>query len=266
MLVFKGSIFALLFMFLLVACGEKSSSVQTADDPSTETKLINDLKKYPDSSLITETLMQYYRDVGNYDKAISLVNESLAKDSNNVYYLDIRGILQIEKGDTSGAIRSYEQAIAINPQPEYVIALGTLYAQTKNPLALEMADALQIADKAKADRPANFIKGLYYTYIGEKQKAITFFDNCIKLSFTDMDAYLEKSIAQNDMGNTAEALATIEKAVTIDNSFDAGHFYKGKYLEKLNRPKEAIEAYRMALLYDKNYMAAKDALSRLGVN
>jgi tetratricopeptide (TPR) repeat protein len=57
----------------------------------------------------------------------------------------------------------------------------------------------------------------------------------------------------------------LDKAVTLQNGFDEGYYYKGRCLEKLNRTPEAIEMYQRALMYDPGYVEAKQALSRLGV-
>lgn len=259
------TLFSLLLLFLLSACGEKSRGVTGTSVNSTEDKLLADIAAHPDSALLQQTLMQYYRDAGNYDKAIALANQAIRKDSTDPNLRDIAGILYLEKGDTAGSIACYEKAIELNPQPEYVIALGTLYAQTKNPAALDLADGLLLADKANAARPAQFIKGLYYSYSGQKQKAIGYFDACLRLSYTDMDAYLEKSLAQYDLGKYDDALKTLDRALLVDNGFDAGHYYRGRVLEKLGKPAEAAAAYKTALLYDANYAEAKDALAKLGI-
>lgn len=248
-----------------MSCGEKSRPTETVNYNSSESKLLQEINKFPDSALLKENLMQYYRETGNYDNAIALVDEVITKDSINIHYLDIKGILTLEKGDTMLAIEVYEKAIEINPQPEYVISLSVLYAQTKNPMALAMADALLLSENANKQREATFIKGLYYTYSGDKQRAIRFFDECISMSYTHMDAYLEKAIAQADLGKTEEAIATLDKAVKLDNGFEEGHYFKGKFLEKMKRMNEAIESYQTALLYDPNYNEPREALSRLGI-
>ncbi|HAN65534.1 MAG TPA: hypothetical protein DCQ34_04325, partial [Chitinophagaceae bacterium] len=49
----------------------------------------------------------------------------------------------------------------------------------------------------------------------------------------------------------------------LNNSFDEGHYYRGRCLEKLKRYDEAKEAYETALLYDPGYHEAILALDRL---
>ena len=229
-----------------------------------EQQLKNAVAQYPDSLLLIEDLIEYYRNNGNYDAAINITDEAIKKDSENVELWDIKGTLLFENGDTLKSIKAYETAINIYPLPEYIIALGTLYAQTKNPKALTMADALLIADKAKAGREALFIKGLYYSYTSNKQKAITFFDSCISIDYTYMFAYREKAIALYDMNKYEKALEVLNRAITIQNNFDEGYYWRGRCFEKLDRKQDAIENYQMALLYDKNFIEAKEALARLG--
>ena len=112
-------------------------------------------------------------------------------------------------------------------------------------------------------KDANYISGLYYTYKNEKEKAIVYFDKCLNLQFSFMDAYREKAIALYDLGKYDSSLAVLDKALTLQNSFEEGYYYSGRCLEKLNRKEEAIQSYRNALVYDPEYTEAKDALNRL---
>lgn len=261
------------FFCLLVICSscndkkqeEKPITPPVETIPAEEKSLQEAVDKYPDSLILTENLIQYFRDNGNYLNAIKEIDHVIKKDSINARLWDIKAILHFENGDTINSIKSFEKAVNIFPAPEYVISLGTLYAQTKNALALEMANGLLMGKKANANKEAFFIKGLYYSFINEKEKAISFFDKCLAMNYTFMDAYREKAIALYDLGKYEEALAVLDKAITLQNSFDEGYYYSGRCLEKLNRKQEAILAYQNALVYDPEYTEAKEALAKLGV-
>ena len=255
--------FFLILVFFQFCNTKKDAEPQNKTELSQEDFLKNAIKQYPDSLKLIENLSAYYLDVQNYDAALAQINNAIGKDSNNAQLRDYQSIIYAAKGDTMEAIKSLENAITILPDPQYVIGLGALYAQTKNPLALTMADALLMADKAAAQKEAYFIKGIYYSYINEKEKAIPFFDKAISIQYTFMDAYLEKGIALYDLKKYSEAATLLEKAVTIQNNFDRGYYYLGRCFEKLNKKDEAIEAYQMALQYDPNYLEAKDALGKL---
>ncbi len=252
---------------LFFACNNATQEqpVTQQQMPVQEKEMKDAIAKYPDSMQLREKLMQYYYVNGNIDLALTETTNAILKDTNNPTLWDKKAQLYIEKGDTTNAINAYEKAIEIFPDPEYIMSAGWLYAQTKNPNALVMADALLMGKNARADKEANLIKGLFYSATGNKQKAISFFDNCLALDYTYMNAYREKAIVQYDMAKYEEAVKTLTKAVTLQNKFDEGYYWLGRCFEKLNNTNDAIESYKNALLYNPDYMEAKDALGKLGV-
>jgi len=223
------------------------------------------ISTYPDSMLLKEKLIQFYRDNGEYDLAISFVDDEIKKDSSNARLWKIKATLDFENEDTASAIASFEKAIGILPDPEYIRDLATLYAETKDSTALDMAAILFRVKKESITRDAFFIRGLYYNYINDKAKAISNLDSCLAMDYTYMLAYREKTIALYDLGKFDAALAVIDKGLTLQNSFDEGYYWRGRCLEKLNRKDDAIEAYHTALLYSPDYIEASQALERLGV-
>lgn len=260
--------FCFLFCASIFSCNNNEEATKPnvpTSVPLQEADLKAALQQHPDSLLLLQNLVQYYTNAQNYDEALASINQALSKDSIRPDLLDLKSVVAAEKGDTLLAIKSLEKAIGILPDPQYIIALGALYAETSNPLALEMADALLIGAKAKAEKKAYFIKGLYYTYKNEKEKAITFFDKSIAASYTFKDAWLEKGLALYDLKKYKEAADVFEKAITIQNSFVRAYYYLGQCYEKLNRTDEAIQSYQMALYYDPKDEDNLDALSKLGI-
>ena len=258
-------IFQITFTVLLFACSSKKEEAEKANivTVTKEDALKEAQKKYPDSIILIQNLAAYYLDIQNYDAALSTINNAIAKDSNNAELRDNESMIFAQKGDTVNAIKSLEKAVDKLAAPQYIISLGALYAQSKNPQALAMADALLYANKAGAEKEAYFIKGLYHSYNNEKEKAIIFFDKCISINYTFMDAYLEKGIALYDLKKYSEAATVLQKAVMLQNNYDKGYYYLGRCFEKLNNKEDAIEAYKMALVYDPNYEEAQDALAKL---
>lgn len=240
---------------------KEESIVQT---PSAREKILKDsIAKFPGSLLLREQLIQYYRDNGSYDKAMAATDEVLQKDSLNARLWDIKAVLHFENEDTGNAIRAFEHAVNILPAPEYLMSLGSLYAQTKNGKALRVADLLARPENGNTAKEALFIKGLYYSYTGDKTKAISFFDQCLAMDYTFMFGYREKAIALFDLGKYNDAIMVLDKAVTLQNNFDEGYYWRGRCFEKLNKSAEAIEEYRTALMYSPDFIEAKEALARL---
>lgn len=254
---------AVLAMFI-IAC---NSHDKTAPHHNLKSNSIEAIKKaikdYPDSVMLKVNLMEAYRNEGYYDSAIDIANEEIKKDSGNAYLWNIKATLYFENNDTANTINSLEHAISIYPLPEYLVALGTVYAEIKNQKALMIANELLNSNKAKSGKDAYFIKGIYYNYLNQPQKAILYLDSCLNLDFTYMYAYREKAIALYHQQKYKDAIKVLKRAVTIQNNFDEGYFWMGKCYEELDQKNEAIESYQKALLYDKNYTEAREALDKI---
>lgn len=260
----------LFVLITIISCNnqdhDKKNAESVAEQVTAREKGLQDsVLKFPDSLLLKEQLIQYYRDNDDYEKAISAADSFLQKDSLNTRLWDIKATLYFENDDTLNAISALETAVRLVKAPGYLMKLGSLYAKTKNSKALDIADELLQGNFKNVQAEADYIKGLYYTYTGDKDKAIVFFDKSLFTDYNYMPAYLEKAIAFYDQGKFSEAVKVLDKAVTLQNKFDEGYFWKGRCLEKLNRPNEAAEAYQLALLYSPDYTEAKDALTRLGI-
>ena len=228
---------------------------------------IEDLKaaiiKYPDSLVLVHDLIEAYRNKGEYEKALSVTDDLIKKDSGNAYLWNIKATLYFERGDTADAAESLIRAIDIYPMPEYLVALGSIFATTQNPDALLIANELLEFNRAKSGDDAYFIKGLYYNYNNEHEKAITYLDSCLSLDFTYTFAYREKAIALYELKRYEEAIVVLERAIILQNNYDEGYYWLGKCYEQLGKPEDAIQSYQNALLYDKNYVEAREALERL---
>lgn len=258
------TIFVALFF---ISCNNpaETSIADAVQIPSQEKELKEAIAKHPDSFALRETLIDYYQANDNLDLAVAEINKSLDKDSTNVKLLDKKALLLIEMDDTANAIKCYEKAIDVFPDPQYVMTLGWLYAQTKNRHALDMADALLIGKNAKADKEAYLIKGLYFSVTGEKEKALLFFDKSLALDYTFMQGYREKAITLYNIGKYEDAIKVLTRAVTIQNNYAEGYYWLGQCYEKLQNSNAAIESYRKTLLYDAEYLDAKEALAKLGI-
>ena len=258
--------FAICFLFIIVSCHTKDKDPETppkTDSIPSEAAMTAAVKQYPDSMPLLENLVQYYSNTENYTAALTYINQAIAGDSAKPELWDMQSVVLVAKSDTLQAIHALEHAVALYPDPQYIISLGALYAETKNEKALVMADALIAADKSNANKEAFFIKGLYYSFGNMKEKAIPFFDRALAQDYEFMDAYLEKALALYDLEKYDEAAAVLIKAVTLQNNFDRGYFYLGRCYEKLNKKEEAANAYRKALMYDPDYTEAQEALENL---
>lgn len=260
----RGSAFAAIACFLCLLSCNNTDTVKDKMPPINNRENLKKLvKQYPDSLLLIQDLIEIYRNDAAYDSALALTENAIGRDSGNAYLWNMKATLHFENGDTIASINALEHAVNIYPLPEYLIALGTVYAEVKDKKSLAIADNIATVSKAKYGKDAFFLKGLYYTYSGDKPKAISYFDSSLNVDFTYMYSYREKAIAQYDLGKYQQALQTLKRAVTIQNNFEEGYYWMGKCYEKMHQPDDAIQSYQNALLYDKNFVEAREALDRL---
>ena len=252
------------FAVILFSCNNNSSTAgnnSLADMPEQEKKLRDEISKYPDSILLTENLVQYFRDNNNYSQAIAETENALKKDSSSERLWYMKATLLFENEDTLKAITAWERIIKISPKPEYVKSLGFLYAITKEPLALAMSDLLMLSSKTDAF----FIKGIYYSKIGEKENAILLFEQSLSIDYKNLMAYREKAVNEYDLGKYVDALKTLELAIAVKKTYDEAYYWMGRCYEKLGKKEEAVDNYKMALQISPDYVEAKDALGKMGV-
>jgi tetratricopeptide (TPR) repeat protein len=260
----------IVFFFVAAACtycsctNNSGSAENNSTVAAAEKELRNLIAEYPDSLLLKEKLIQYFRDNSNYGQAIVETDYAIIKDSSNERLWYIKATLLSENDDTLQAIKAWEKTIHINPNPEYLLSLGTLYAFTKNQSALSVADSLMLPG-ANAKNQALFIKGLYYNSTGDKIKAVHFFDTCISLDYTYTLAYREKAICLYDLEKYPDALKVLELAMAVKKDYDEAYYWMGRCYEKLGLKKEAIQNYQQALQLSPDYIEAKDALGKLGI-
>jgi tetratricopeptide (TPR) repeat protein len=251
----------ILFAICVSACNNRETSEVPGTGLSPEKQLIQVLQKYPDSILLVENLAQYYRENGEYEKSLAAVDEALKRDSTVYRLWHIKGILHYENLDTAKAIKALEISARLSSNSDDILRLAKLYAETKNPSALPLADLL--LKQGEFIKESILIKGIYYSSIKEDEKALNFFDEAIKTGYTFMEPYKEKALVLYRQEKYMEALRVLDKAVKIKSSYAEGYFYMGLCFEKLNRLEDAKESFETALIYEADYEEATQALAKV---
>ncbi|HRD44531.1 MAG TPA: hypothetical protein PLN30_12280, partial [Ferruginibacter sp.] len=99
----KNVLLPVMIVFMVSCKTKKQDSPPEQVASSQEEKLKADIKKYPDSLLLLENLVQYYREGGNYDDALKTINTAIQKDTGIARLWDMKAILSYENGDTATA-------------------------------------------------------------------------------------------------------------------------------------------------------------------
>ena len=148
--------------------------------------------------------------------SIAIVKEQILKDSLNPALWQKLYELQIAKGDTAGGLRSLKLYTYLVPQDGNAwLELEWLLADQKDPQVLVVADSLQKVDDQLIRSKAKFLTGVYYSNLGQDERAISIFDSVIINNYSFVDAYMEKGIILYEQKKYDKALKTFQQAFLL---------------------------------------------------
>lgn len=262
-----------LIILIVIACNDNGSSVKTTETKDSIQQLLtsfrDSIKMYPTDTLLKYEFVQTMQDIGMYKEAIAFLDSMNVTqgDSTNLKaylnYLYKRAELLTQAGDTIKAIKTLELFVVPGELTEAGKQLANLYAETKNPKTIAICDSMIKNDASGRDPEPDYFKGIYYYNIGDHEKALQQFNNCIKRDYTFLDAHMEKGRILYKQAKYKEAIEVYELAIKVSNTFADAHFWKGKCLEALGQKEEAKASYQRAYAFDKTFTEAKEAADRI---
>ena len=129
---------------------------------------------------------------------------------------------------------------------------------------MQLCDSLAKKDSMGEHAEPYYYKGIYYSNINDKSKAIASFDEAIRHDYYFKNAYIEKGRVLYDQKKPAEAFKVFNLVLTLSPSFPDAYFWMGKCQEVLGNKDEARLNYERAYGLDKTFTEAKEAAERLG--
>jgi tetratricopeptide (TPR) repeat protein len=219
-------------------------------------------RQFPSNAQVGRLLADSYAASGRSDQALMIYNGMISKDSLDPETLYEKALLLEQLKDTAQAITALQKAYSFQGVDTYGLELAHLYAEQKNPRALEICDFILKHDSARILIDPFFIKGIFYSNVKLYPKAIVQFDSCILRDWKTTDAYLEKGRAYFQMANFNSAIETFNMAITVTSTDPDAYYWLGRCYEAQNRKVDAVNNYRKAISLDKNF---KEAKQRIGV-
>ncbi|ARV58462.1 hypothetical protein BZZ01_07245 [Nostocales cyanobacterium HT-58-2] len=167
-----------------------------------------------------------------------------------------QGLQQAKMGDLSGAIASYDKAIAIYPNShEYWFNRGlTLFYLG------HFSEAIASYDKAIAIKP-DFYKcwynrGAALGEIGRFEDAIFCFDKAIEIKYDYPEAWSSRGMALQKLGSVLEAVSSYDRALMLQPQDQDNWYYRGLALAHSGRINDAIASYDKALEIQNDFYEA----------
>ena len=222
------------------------------------------IKEIPNSLFLQISLARSYDALGKTDEALAVCNSMLEKEPGQVNALLLKADLLEKKEDITGMISSLEKAYSFIPfNHEISNKLAYQYAENKNSKALRIADSLISKDSLNIHAEPYYVKGMYYSNINDKAKAIQLFDATIKRDHRFLNAYIEKGKILLNQKKTVEALKTFQLANIITPSFPDAWYWIGRSQEILGDKEEAKQNYEKAYELDNTFTEAKEAAEKM---
>ncbi|HYE56101.1 MAG TPA: tetratricopeptide repeat protein, partial [Chitinophagaceae bacterium] len=175
-------------------------------------------RRFPDNPDFRRRLSEAYIQTGRSNEALAQYDNMLQTDSLNFETWYEKGMLLVELNDTAAAIDALARSYSLQPLTMNGLALANLYAETKNPMALTIADDLIRKDSLVESLDPVYIKGVYYSNTRQYPQALEQFEKCIRADWKFTDAYIEKGIILYEQKNIDEALLTFKMAATVTPS------------------------------------------------
>jgi len=219
--------------------------------------------RFPENAQAGRLLAEATAATGDRTRALALYNRMIQTDSLDPEIQYEKALLLEQLKDTAEAIKTLQKVYGIQGVATYGLELAHLYAEQKNPKALDICDYILKQDSAGILTDPFFIKGIYYSNIQRYSKAIVQFDSCIARDWKTTDAYLEKGMAYFQMKNYHAAIQTFNMAITVTQTDPDAYFWLGRCYEAQERKMDAIYNYRKAIALDKNFNEARQRMEKL---
>jgi tetratricopeptide (TPR) repeat protein len=254
--------------FIYIGCKDEKHEDKPAANPA-HVQLVHalteEVRQHPDSSPVRMRLADALDSLGDYTQALVQLDTLIMNDSLNNGLWFRRGQLQEAINDTTGALKSYQRAVHIYPSIDAQLSLANLLAERKDVRCLDICQSiLKMGVDRETSAHCYFISGIYYSRTNNADKAITMFDQCINNNYTYMEAYMEKGFVYFDNKKYKEAQQVFDRAITVNNMYADGYYWRAKTQEAMGNKQEAIIDYQRSLGLDKGLKEAKAALDRLG--
>jgi tetratricopeptide (TPR) repeat protein len=231
--------------------------------PEAVSLLEEGIKKFPGNTEFNRRLAELRLQEGNFSQAIKEYDKMIATDSSNFEAWYDLGSLYLRMKDSAKAVEALEKSFALMPINYSGMALANIYVAQKNRRVLEISDIILSRDTAQIQTEPVYMKGVYYSDVGQYDSALAQFDEVIRRDWKMTDAYIEKGIIMYERKQYDEALKVFNMTITVSNTDADGYYWLGRTYEATGKIQDAIENYERAIALDRTFTEAKAALRRL---
>ena len=193
----------------------------------------------------------------NTDKQIDELKKVIQLKPNYATAYYHLGIIYRKMGDGLNAESNLKKAVKLNPKNEELqIFLAEYYLD--NDKTLEAETIFKQLKQNDQKLPQNYFNmGKVASRKGEYQQAIAFYDSALMITVGDFpEAHLNKGLILRKIGKEEEAIDAYREAIKFDKNYSEAYYNLAIANQKLKRDDIAINSYHKALKINKSYAKA----------
>jgi len=202
----------------------------------------------------------YSRD---YDRAMEYLGKVTAKDPKNRTALFMKGFIYKETGDTANAVVLLRKVCDLYPEYEPAFEeLGILYAARHNSMAIEYLNtALRLEPK---NTNALYAVAMYYQDLGKMDKAEEVYKQILDINANHKDAWHNRGYIQLFSTKDYRVAADyFSRAIRCDSAYIEAWTNRGVAYELMGDRARAREDFARALDLDHTFQPAIDGMKRV---
>jgi tetratricopeptide (TPR) repeat protein len=249
---------------------------------ATELSLWTDtVAKAPKNPRAMSSLAVAYRDLGELDRAVELLQTATRDNPGFHHGFGQLGVALLDRGDLEPALEAFQRAHELDPKDaQDTYHLGVVYQKLgrladaerayKDTIRLKPEDAeahnnlgavyqetgrwddalmeYQAAARLDPDLPqAHYGMGRVYEHHGKSEDAIRAYRETIQHNPKHVDAHIALAGLYVKLGDKAAAAETFQAALRLAPDVPEGHYQVARLLDELGRAGEALPHYRRFL-------------------
>jgi tetratricopeptide (TPR) repeat protein len=195
-----------------------------------------------------------------YDKSIELLKGLTEDDHADIDYWNSLGVVQRRKGDHAGAIKTFKEALKLEPNNRHVMGqLAQTHFIAKQKKEGEKV-VQQILKQGKNDAAVLSVVGHAYYDGGMYKESIPHYQQLVKLDVGNADYRRWLGDAYDNSGESAKALEEYRIGIQLDPSNAQLHYDMGVAYRALSHTDSAVMAFEAAIQIQQAHTDSRLAL------
>ncbi|RYE23404.1 MAG: tetratricopeptide repeat protein [Sphingobacteriales bacterium] len=198
----------------------------------------------------------------DYTKAFAEINTVLRQDVYNPEGYFLKGMIYKDLNDTARAISGFQTAVQVAPDyRDAMVQLGLMYSMKKDVLALQYFDNAYKLDST--DVTPLFAKGVFYQNMNDFETAKQQYSKAIMSDRDFTNAYINMGYILLQQDSLEKAKRQFDLVTQLQPDDAEAYYNRGLCNELMGNKTEAVKDYEQALVFAKNYREPAEGLKRL---